>query len=120
MSSPEFTVKAFQNEYLAAGARDVHAVITVTSADAGDRPADAAELPIAAAAARVSAIQAYERAAAENIQTHGGMGFSWQFDCQLYYRRAKLLALELGSAREWKHRLVAELRTRNAPSLAPA
>ena len=29
-------------------------------------------------------------AAEENIQTHGGMGFTWEFDCQFYYRRAKL------------------------------
>ena len=54
---------------------------------------DAAELPLAAAAARVAASEAYYLAAKENIQTHGGMGFTWEFDCHLYYRRAKLLAL---------------------------
>ena len=58
-----------------------------------------AELPVAAAAARVSANDAFHLAAKENIQTHGGMGFTWEFDCHLYYRRAKLLALALGSAR---------------------
>jgi von Willebrand factor type A C-terminal domain/von Willebrand factor type A domain len=42
MSLPEFTVATFQNEYLPAGGRDVHAVITVTSAGVPDRPADAA------------------------------------------------------------------------------
>jgi acyl-CoA dehydrogenase len=77
---------------------------------------DAAELPIAAAVARIAACDAGWLATKENIQTHGGMGFSWQFDCQLYYRRAKLLGLALGSAREWKHRLIAELRTRNTTS----
>ena len=50
------------------------------------------ELPVAAAAARVSASEAYFHAAKENIQTHGGMGFTWEFDCHLYYRPAKLLA----------------------------
>ncbi len=50
----------------------------------------AAELPVAAAAARVAASEAFFHAAKENIQTHGGMGFTWEFDCHLYYRRAKL------------------------------
>ncbi len=81
---------------------------------------DAAELPIAAAVARIAACEAGWLATKENIQTHGGMGFTWQFNCHLYYRRAWLLGLALGSAREWKHRLIAELRTRNEPSLAPA
>jgi len=66
----------------------------------------AAELPVAAAAARVSATEAFWLSAKENIQTHGGMGFTWEFDCHLYYRRAKLLALALGSARVWKHKLM--------------
>ena len=74
---------------------------------------DAPELPVAAAAARVSASEAFYLAAKENIQTHGGMGFTWAFDCHLYYRRAKLLALALGSTREWKDRLVTLLETRN-------
>ena len=48
------------------------------------------------------------------IQTHGGMGFTWEFDCHMYYRRAKLLALALGSARTWKDRLIARLEARGA------
>lgn len=74
---------------------------------------EAAELPIAAAVARISATEAGWFVTKENIQTHGGMGFTWQMDCHLYYRRAKLLGLNLGGAREWKLRLIAELRTRN-------
>jgi acyl-CoA dehydrogenase len=69
----------------------------------------APEVPVAAAAARVSATEAFWLAAKENIQTHGGMGFTWEFDCHLYYRRAKLLALSLGSARRWKHELISRL-----------
>ena len=49
------------------------------------------------------------------IQVHGGMGFTWAFDCHLYYRRAKLLSLALGSARSWKDRLITQLETSNAP-----
>ncbi len=79
---------------------------------------DAAELPVAAALARIAATEAGWQAAKENIQTHGGMGFTWAFDCHLHYRRAKLLGLALGSAREWKHRLIAELRTRNERAAA--
>ena len=70
---------------------------------------DAPELPVAAAAARVAASEAYYHAAKENIQIHGGMGFTWEFDCHLHYRRAKLTGLMLGSARRWKDLLVARL-----------
>jgi acyl-CoA dehydrogenase len=76
---------------------------------------NAAELPLAAATARVSANEAFFLAAKENIQVHGGMGFTWAFDCHLYYRRAKLLALALGSTRHWKERLVTQLEAANAP-----
>ncbi len=76
--------------------------------------AGAGELPLAAASARVSATEAAFLAAKENIQTHGGIGFTWEMDCHLYYRRAKLLALTLGSAAWWKDRVVAALETRNA------
>jgi acyl-CoA dehydrogenase len=81
---------------------------------------DAAELPIAASVARIAACEASWFVTKENIQTHGGMGFTWQMDCHLYYRRAKLLSLALGGAREWKHRLVQELRARNTTGLAAA
>lgn len=74
----------------------------------------AAELPVAAAAARVAANTAFLFAAEENIQTHGGMGFTWEFDCHLYLRRAKLLALALGSEKRWKERLISRLEERNA------
>ena len=81
---------------------------------------DAAELPIAAATARIAACDAGWVATKENIQTHGGMGYTWQLDCHLYYRRAKLLGLALGSGREWKHRLIAQLRARNVTGLEAA
>ena len=65
----------------------------------------AAELPVAAAAARVAASEAYHQASKENIQTHGGMGITWELDCHFHYRRAKSLSLELGSPAFWKDRL---------------
>ncbi len=67
---------------------------------------NAAELPLAAATSRVSAIQAYYFASKENIQTHGGMGFTWEFDCQFLYRRAKLLSVNIGSEAVWQDKLI--------------
>ncbi|OYU73859.1 MAG: hypothetical protein CFE32_19665 [Alphaproteobacteria bacterium PA3] len=68
-----------------------------------------AELPQAAAAARVSATQAYQHCSRNNIQVHGGMGFTWEFDCHLHYRRANLLALALGPLSQWEDRLITSL-----------
>jgi len=75
---------------------------------------DAAELPEAAATARVSATQAFLHCAKNNNQVHGGMGFTWEFDCHLYYRRANALALVLGSLTYWENRLIDRMRFRNA------
>ncbi len=74
----------------------------------------AAELPLAASGARVAGTEAFWFAAKENIQTHGGMGFTWEVDAHLYYRRAKQLALVAGGVQRWKERLVRQLETRNA------
>jgi acyl-CoA dehydrogenase len=76
--------------------------------------ADATDLALAAATARVSATEAFHLASKENIQTHGGIGFTWAVDCHLFYRRSKQLGLAIGSAPFWKDRLVDLLETRNA------
>jgi alkylation response protein AidB-like acyl-CoA dehydrogenase len=76
--------------------------------------AGAAELPVAGAAARVAATDAFHLASKENIHTHGGIGFTWEADCHFYYRRSKLLAASIGSAPYWKDRLIAALERRNA------
>ena len=70
---------------------------------------DAPDLPAAAAAARVAASDAFWRAARDNLHVHGGMGFTWQADCHLYYRRAKLLSGVVGSPMHWRNRLIDEL-----------
>jgi len=74
---------------------------------------NAAELPEAAAAARVAASEAFWFASKENIQTHGGMGFTWEVDCHLFYRRAKLLSVQVGSPAVWKEKLVSALEAKN-------
>jgi len=76
-----------------------------------DDPGD--ELPLAAAAARIAACDAYWGAAKENIQTHGGMGFTWDVDAHLHYRRAQQLALAAGAPRYWKARLAGHLEQRH-------
>lgn len=75
---------------------------------------DAPELPIAAAGARISASDAYWFGSKENIQLHGGMGYTWEVDCHLHYRRSRQLAVVAGSPRSWKHRLVTMLERSNA------
>lgn len=74
----------------------------------------APELPVAAAAARISATQAFQHCARENIHIHGGMGFTWEADCHLFYRRANQLALALGPLTVWEDRLIKGLQHRNA------
>lgn len=75
---------------------------------------DGADLPLAAAAARIAATDAYDFAAKENIQTHGGIGFTWEADTQFHYRRSRLMALSLGGPMAWKDKLVTRLEQKNA------
>jgi acyl-CoA dehydrogenase len=74
---------------------------------------DAPELATAAATSRVSASQAFNECSKENIQTHGGMGFTWEFDCHLYYRRCRQLAANIGSQSIWKDKLISSLERAN-------
>ena len=75
---------------------------------------DAPELPTAAAAARIAASDAFWFASKESVQVHGGMGFTWDVDCHLYYRRSRQLSLVAGAPRVWKERLVSQLEQKNA------
>jgi alkylation response protein AidB-like acyl-CoA dehydrogenase len=75
---------------------------------------NAGELPEAAAAARISATQAFQHCSKNNIQVHGGMGFTWEFDCHMYYRRANATALGLGSLSYWEDQLIERMRKKNA------
>jgi alkylation response protein AidB-like acyl-CoA dehydrogenase len=75
---------------------------------------NAGELPEAAAAARISATQAFQHCSKNNIQVHGGMGFTWEFDCHMYYRRANATALTLGSMSYWEDALIDRMRKKNA------
>ena len=54
------------------------------------------ELPIAASIAKSFCSEAYFHCAAENIQIHGGIGFTWEHPAHLYFKRAKSSELFLG------------------------
>ncbi|HEX2890940.1 acyl-CoA dehydrogenase family protein [Vineibacter terrae] len=78
----------------------------------------AVELPVAAATARVSATTAFQHCAKNNIQVHGGMGFTWAFDCHLFYRRSNALALALGSLSTWESLLIERMSAGNINAAA--
>jgi hypothetical protein len=63
------------------------------TAVAGDSP----ELPVVASVAKVFCSEAFFRVAAETIQVHGGIGFTWEHPAHLYFRRAKSSEYLLGS-----------------------
>lgn len=64
------------------------------------------DLPAAAAAARLSGIKCFEMAARENLQVHGGIGYTFEANCHFYYRRERMLAVHLGNRGFWADRLL--------------
>jgi len=54
------------------------------------------ELPSVASLAKAYCSEAYFHAAAENIQIHGGIGFTWEHPAHLYFKRAKSSELMFG------------------------
>ena len=54
------------------------------------------EVPVVASLAKSYCSEAYFHAAAENIQIHGGIGFTWEHDAHLYFKRAKSSELLFG------------------------
>ena len=57
---------------------------------------DAEELPVTAALVKAYASETFFHVAAETIQMHGGIGFTWEHDAHLYFKRAKASELFLG------------------------
>jgi len=57
---------------------------------------EAEELPAVASLARAYCSEAYSWVAGETIQVHGGIGFTWEHDAHLYFKRAKASELLLG------------------------
>ncbi|MCZ6568849.1 MAG: acyl-CoA/acyl-ACP dehydrogenase [Deltaproteobacteria bacterium] len=67
------------------------------------------ELAQAASVAKSLSSEGYLRAAAENVQIHGGIGVTWEADPQLYLKRAKTNEELLGSPVYHRARLVTAL-----------
>jgi alkylation response protein AidB-like acyl-CoA dehydrogenase len=65
----------------------------------------APELPLAAATARATASEAFYKCAAENIQIHGGIGFTWEHDAHLFFRRARAGMTLLGDVAAQRERV---------------
>ena len=55
------------------------------------------ELAEAASAAKIHASEGFYQCAAESIQLHGGVGFTWEYDPHLYFKRARASEQLLGS-----------------------
>jgi len=75
---------------------------------------DDPELGTAGAIARISACEAFEDTTVEMIEFHGGVGYTWEYDCHLFYRRAKLLSTSLGTPKYWKNLLIDRLQAEAA------
>ena len=69
-----------------------------------------AEAPLAASMAKAYASDAYRKVAGAGIQLHGGIGFTWEHDLQLYFKRAKASEVAFGDA-TWHRERVARLMT---------
>jgi alkylation response protein AidB-like acyl-CoA dehydrogenase len=69
---------------------------------------DVADAPLAAAMAKSYCSDAYRHTAGEGIQIHGGIGFTWEHDMHIYFKRAKSSEVTFGDA-TWNREIVAQL-----------
>jgi len=67
------------------------------------------DVPALASLAKAAASDAYLRAAADCIQIHGGIGFTWENDTHLYFKRAKSSEMMLGSPVYHRERMLNNL-----------
>ncbi len=58
---------------------------------------DTEDLPVAAALAKAFCSDTYFHCAAQSLQIHGGVGFTWEYDVHLYFKRAKATEILFGS-----------------------
>lgn len=72
-------------------------------------PRVAAALDDAAATAKIHASEAFFQCAAESIQLHGGVGFTWEYDPHLYFKRARASEQLLGQPTLHRERLAARI-----------
>lgn len=77
--------------------------------EALDNGAMAAELPEAASIVKSTCSETYFQNAGDALQLHGGVGFTWEYDVHLYFKRAKASEHFLGNATYHRERLAAQL-----------
>jgi len=71
--------------------------------------AGSTEVPVLAPLVKAYASEVYSHVAGENIQIHGGIGFTWEHDAHLYLKRAKASELFLGDASYHRERLMSRI-----------
>jgi alkylation response protein AidB-like acyl-CoA dehydrogenase len=71
--------------------------------------AGSTEVPVLAPLLKAYASEVYSHVAGENIQIHGGIGFTWEHDAHLYLKRAKASELFLGDASYHRERLATRI-----------
>ncbi len=79
------------------------------AAAVADSDPDAAMLTFHAAQALCAATEAAQFSAQEAIQLHGGVGFTWEYDVQLYFKRAQASSVRLGALSQWRERIAVQL-----------
>jgi alkylation response protein AidB-like acyl-CoA dehydrogenase len=79
------------------------------AAAVADMDPDAATLAFHAAQARCEATEAAQFCAQEAIQLHGGVGYTWEYDPQLYFKRAQADSQRLQPLSWWRERVAAQL-----------
>ena len=67
------------------------------------------EVPLVAPLAKAYCTEAFYHCASENIQIHGGIGFTWEHDAHLYFKRAKSNELLYGKPTEHRKVLAGRL-----------
>jgi alkylation response protein AidB-like acyl-CoA dehydrogenase len=86
---------------------DLHVLVQSARAVVDDAVAEPSAT--SAALARITASEAFSAVAAESVQMHGGVAITWEYDIQLYFKRAHGSAQLLGPPRDYLRRLESEV-----------
>ena len=84
----------------------LRSAVSYAAATVGESPE---EIPVLASLLKAYASETYFHVAAENIQIHGGIGFTWEHDAHLYFKRAKSSELFLGDGAYHRERLATRI-----------
>ena len=74
-----------------------------------DSAGESTDLTYFAAQARTDATEAALFSTRESIQLHGGVGFTWEFDPHLFFRRAQASSQRMGTVEQWREQIAARL-----------